>query len=375
MAETPTQDARPFAWASRLAPRLVFPVVAFVVWRLAIHFLAWLSWTLDDRLRNGQWIERTPELRAAGPAFDALYRWDAGWYWAIARSPYTDPHHANFFPAFPLEARALGTLFTLDLQLALLLAATINALIACVALYLLVERIAGRDAARWSLVAWLAYPFSFFQATAYPESLTVAAGAAALALEVSGHRVWSLIGAGLSAFTRHTSAYGALAQALYRFSRGKWWSRPLPLVAWGLGLSVFCAFLWKTYGDPLMFLTVRNLYWADGFKPIWELTIAGSPMMIPGAVFCVALTVIGLIGLASHPSTRFLLLPTVLWLGVLLINGATGLGRHSSSVWPAFVGIGVLCANRPTWAAVFLALTAPFGGLMLFLHAHQWHVF
>ena len=339
-----------------------------------VHLLAWLSWTLDQQLRNAQWVERSVALRA-NAGFDALYRWDSGWYHAVMKAPYTEPQHANFFPAFPLEARALSSLFTLDSQLSLLLASSINALVACIALYLAAEKLIGKEGARWTLIAWLAYPYSFFQATAYSESITVAAGAVALALEVSGKRWLALIGIAFAALTRHTSMYGAIAQSLFRWKRGKWWMQPLPLIAWGLGLSVFCAFLWKTYGDPLMFMTVRKIYWPDGFKPITSLSVAGDPAQMPGAVLSVILCVISTLGLLAHPSTRFLVVPALFWFGVLFVTGASGLGRHAASVWPAFIGLGVLCAKRPALGGMLIAMLAPLGGVMLFLYAHQWHIY
>lgn len=355
---------------NRVLRHLAFPVSAFVVWRAVVHLIAKLGWTLDANLRNGQGIVRSEALRA-NPGLDALFRWDAGWYTAVATSPYSDPLHANFFPAFPFEARALAALFSADLQVTMVLAASFNALIAVIALHFLCERLIGRDGARWATIAWLAYPFSFFQATAYPESLTVAAGASALALEIAGRRWLTLPVVALSALTRHTSIYGVLAQTLWRWTRARWLERPLPLIAWGIGLACFCAVLWSRYGDPLYFITVRS-QWVDGFASIVETT--KHPVLMPGAIFAVLLA-LGSLGLLASHSTRFLFLPTLLWFALLFVNGGTGLGRHSSSVWPAFIGLGVLFARRPTWAGLIIGCTAPVGGLMLFLHSHQWHVF
>lgn len=345
-----------------------------MLFRVIVHYLAHLGWILDSNLRNGAWIERSPALRAI-PGFDALFRWDAGYYMTIARGGYTDPRHANFFPLFPWEVRGVATLFSMDFHVATVVTATLNAFVAVIAIYLLAEKLMGRDGARWSVVAFLAYPFAFFQVTAYPESLTVAGAATALAFEVHARGKSSLLVQVFSALTRHTSAYGALAHTLYRFQqRAPWRLRLLPLVFWGLGLSAFCAFLYSRYGDPLMFISVRKIYWGDGFLPVWALKSDVSPMMIPGVVFAL-LPLAGTVLLWRNPALRFLVIPTVLWLAVLAYNGGTGLGRHVSSVWPGFLGLGWYFSTRPTLGVAVLALCAPFGGLMLFLHSHQWHVF
>lgn len=368
----PTDAARP-AWRDRL-DSLAFPVVAFALFRLSVHFIATLGWVLDSQLRHAPWIERSAALQQV-KGFDALFRWDAGWYLTLARDGYSDPRHANFFPAFPLEVRALAQLFSADFHVTAVLTATLNAFIAVLALYLAAEKLLGREGARWTVIAFLAYPFAFFQATAYPESLTVAAGATALALEVHARGRWALLASAASALTRHTSAWSALTLVLRRWQqRERWATRLLPLVAWGLGLSVFCAFLWQKYGNPLMFIAVRKVYWGDAFRAVWELKLDESPMMFPALVFAL-LPLAGTVFLWRTPALRFLAIPTALWLVMLVFNGGTGFGRHTASTWPAFLGLGAWLSARPSIGVLILGLCAPFGGLMLFLHSHQWHVF
>ncbi|MEQ1730538.1 MAG: hypothetical protein ABL982_19390 [Vicinamibacterales bacterium] len=363
----------PMTWRDRLAS-LVFPVTAFALFRFIVHYMAHLGWTLDSTFRHAEWVDRSETLKLH-PGFDALFRWDASYYVTMARTGYTEPRHANFFPAFPLEVRGLANLLSMDFHVASVVTASLNALVAVIAIYLLAEKLMGRDGARWTTIAFLAYPFAFFQVTAYPESLTVAAGATAVALEVYSRRKGSLLAIAISSLTRHTSVYGALAQTLYRWkNKDPWRTRLLPLVAWGVGLSIFCGFLYWRYGDPLMFITVRKIYWGDAFVPVWELSLKVNPMMIPGAMFAL-LPIAGTVMLWRTPALRFLAVPAAMWLALLLVTGGSGLGRHISSVWPAFLGLGFFFSTRPTIGALVLGLCAPFGGLMLFLHSHQWHVF
>jgi hypothetical protein len=55
-------------------------------------------------------------------------------------------------------------------------------------------------------------------------------------------------------------------------------------------------------------------------------------------------------------------------------GAATGLGRYTASVWPAFLPLGVWLAKRPALQMPVITCFAMMQGLLFFLFSHQWRV-
>ena len=54
---------------------------------------------------------------------------------------------------------------------------------------------------------------------------------------------------------------------------------------------------------------------------------------------------------------------------------ATGLGRYTASVWPAFLPLGIYVANRPALQIPLIIAFSLFQGLYFFMFSHQFRVF
>lgn len=105
--------------------------------------------------------------------FASWNQWDTKWYIAIATSGYTDTTQTAFFPLFPLLIH-IGTLFVgqQNAFLAGVLVANLSALVAFIGLGLLAaDEFRTLDVSLGAMLAMAAYPFAFFLAAAYTESL------------------------------------------------------------------------------------------------------------------------------------------------------------------------------------------------------------
>ncbi len=352
--------------------RLRFPGLAFLGFRTVMSAIAWFVLQMDNTLQSGLGLVRSPALQRFG-FFDAFFRWDGGWFARIATEGYVLVETANFFPLFSMQGKVLMLLFAIPADLALVLVASINGLMATCALYLLACELFGEDVGRWTVAAYLCWPFGFFQIAAYPESLTVLLGASACFLAVKGHVKSMMLVCALAALARHTSCYAVFGAALLLLQRRRWFASALALGSWCVGLGAFAWFQAVTFQDPLKFLHVRAL-WADGFVPLWSMHLRANPTFLPGAIFAVVSLLLSVWSFRERPKWP-LGLATLIWLGVLMSTGGTGLGRHVSSVWPTFIAAGLILAPRPTLATALVAGSAACGSIMFTFYVHQWLIF
>ena len=91
----------------------------------------------------------------------------------LANHGYVHEGYTNFFPLYPLLVRVLHEVTGLHIDLGLILVPNLAALGGLLVLYRLVAFIEDESAAKWTLMLFISFPFAFFQAMAYPESLMV----------------------------------------------------------------------------------------------------------------------------------------------------------------------------------------------------------
>jgi Gpi18-like mannosyltransferase len=97
--------------------------------------------------------------------------------------------YTNFFPRYPLLARALHEVTGLHIDLCLILVPNLAALGGLLVLYRLVMFLEDELAAKWTLMLFISFPFAFFQAMGYPESLMVLFTALAVYLALRGSHI------------------------------------------------------------------------------------------------------------------------------------------------------------------------------------------
>jgi hypothetical protein len=196
-----------------------------------------------------------------------ILRWrqfDAVDYTGIALQGYTNLYRSAFFPLYPISTAAVNFLFFGQQPvLAGMIVGNIGALVGCVGLAFLAVRESSRhDIARWTLLAFLAYPLAFFLAAPYSEGLFLASFA--WCLWATRERIWWLaallaLTATLTRITGVVLVVPMLVEFLRVHDYGKrlrWRDVPsgaLLLISAPLGIGLFMLYLWKTIGDPLGF--------------------------------------------------------------------------------------------------------------------------
>jgi hypothetical protein len=361
---------------------VLYPLLLFVMTRVALLLFAQLALTLMPEL----WWRSGGENRfMAWPTLDGFCRWDCGHFERLARLGYRRPEDANFFPLLPWLARGLSILTTMPVPVALIIVPNLASLGALVVIYRIFADLQGAAAARWGVTLFAAYPFAFFQATGYPESLMIFTSALSIWLALRGNHIWAGVALGIGVLGRHLTLFaGAALLAAQIRQRGLHprrfllsWSILGLLMPWAI-LGGYLLFQYVRLGDPLAFWHARANWGDRAWWGIWHLVQsserdADTKAMWSYVPFIIAPTV-GAIALATKRewielAAFGLILMTVLW-----SVGMWGIGRYSASCWPAFLPLGVWLARRPLVQAPAIALLAIFQGLFFYLFIHQFPI-
>jgi hypothetical protein len=203
--------------------------------------------------------------------WDMIPRWrefDAIDYTNIALYGYNGLYRSAFFPLYPSYIALVNFLF-LGRQpvLAALIVNNASALIGSIGLaFLAVRESKQYEVARWTLLAFFAYPLAFFLAAPYSEGLFLASFA--WCLWATRERIWWL--AALLSFTASLTRLTGIVLVipmLIEFLRSMEWGKRinfrdvqtrvisgvLLVIAVPLGIGLFMLYLGKTIGDPLGF--------------------------------------------------------------------------------------------------------------------------
>ncbi len=312
-------------------------------------------------------------------------QWDSGWYLDISRLGYHTPQAAAFFPLYPALIWLLAHLGGEQGRLAVaLVISNLGALAGLVAMAKLAERElggSGRPAAALRMA--LAYPFAFFLAAAYTEGLFLAFAAGALLWAREGRWARAAAAAFFAALTRNTGLILVLPLA-WEFGRQAGWGKalgePKTLLGWlgvvaaaPLGLAAYVLYLWRRFGDPLLYVHAEHQYWHRELWGIW--TTFGEaarrlvenhggllPVDLALVLFFLAVT---LAVLREAPFAFTLYMLGVLYTAVALPQPAQhdlipSAGRYLTMSVPAFLTLGRWTASRPS---LDLLLTG--GGFLL----------
>lgn len=340
-------------------------------------------------------------------------RWDASWYMDVATQGYryhsgdpTAQQNIVFFPAFPIALRLVGRLFGGSVAAHLYGGTALNIVLfffALVYVYRLARELIGRDdeaAAAALLLA--AYPFALYFSAIYTESLYLLAAVAVFYHARRGEFVKTALWGLLVGLTRPNGCFLSIPLVLVTAAPWlpRWLHAPLgrarrgtdatrasaerpPLgrlvaavaaaSAPGIGVLLYCAFIWNLTGDPIA--------WAEGHSAWGRSYVGLGPLLstwyryfhesgayvvtrvLPydtlnalGALFVLAWAV---------PVWRRLGLPYVI---IILVNilpplaagGFLSAGRLSAVMFPVFVCLAsvVPARHRSAWVASFMAVQA-----------------
>jgi Gpi18-like mannosyltransferase len=360
----------------------IYPTVLFFCVRVALMGVSQLGMTVVTKL---YWDLIPRDFLQQYPALDGLCRWDCFRFEEIARRGYFERVAVNFFPLYPLTARVLHDLTGLEMHLALLLISNIASFGSYLLIYHLFIMLANEDAARWGLALFAAYPFAFFQATGYPESLMIFTSSLAILLALKGHHVWAGTVLGFGVLARHLTMFAGaallIAQVRQRGLRPRAFLLSfsiLGLIIPWLFLAVYSMFQYYTFGDPFTFWRVRSEWGSLAWwgiitlirPPEWNEHV---PIMYSYVPFALLVTV-GALALLTRKQWYELASFTLLLLVMLWFTGVWGLGRYSASCWPAFLPLGVWLSKRPLWQSPAIAFLAIFQGLFFFVFSHGYPI-
>lgn len=327
---------------------------------------------------------------AARKPFDRIITaWDGRWYEKIALGGYpTSVPHGNyalgtgrraqsevaFFPLYPMLVRLIDPIVPGSAAIAGVVASFLCGTAATVLVWMVAERVAGRDAANRASVLFAFFPGAFVMSLVYAEALMVAAAAATMLALMD--RRWLLAGtlAALATATRPNASAVAMAcgwAALVAVWRQREWRALLaPLIA-PAGMLSFFAWLWWHTGEPLIWFRVEQQGWGeevdfghDNLMTAWAFIRA--PLADPNRL------VLGLSLLFCFGAVYLLLkarLP-----GILNVYALTSLGLVLTShinARPRFLFIAFpLVIALAKWAkrpAVFAVLAGSFAAMMTML--------
>lgn len=187
---------------------MLFPLVVFVATRLALLAFSYLGLHLIPAL-----YDQHGQRALFGPyaAFEGLCRWDCYWFFSIAERGYWEARATNFFPLYPALVRTLHLMTGIPLPFALLIVSNLASFAALLVVYRIFTMLVSEAAARWSVALLVAYPFAFFQAVGYPESLMMLYSALAILFALRGQHVWAGVLLGFGVLARHVTLLAGAA--------------------------------------------------------------------------------------------------------------------------------------------------------------------
>ncbi len=354
------------------------PLATFAFSRAAILALTGWSLVIDPRLHR-------PGGPFSLPALEGLCWWDCGWFYRIAMDGYARPDYSNFFPLFPLLGRVAHELTGLPIPIALVLIANVFGLVGLAVIYRLFSELEGEAVARTGIALLAAWPFSFFQATGYPESLMLASTAVAIWYSYRSRHFAAGTALGIGILARHLTVVAGLSllaaqlkERGWRPRRFLWHPHFLALLVPFAIASTYFVYLSVHFGDPLTWWRARSSGWGDAaWFGVVTFFRAGPMSFEPQIGIYVFLSLIP--GIASF----FLLRKPSWWIlgafGVGLMValwsiGLMGLGRYTQACWPAFLPLAVALEKRPSLRMPVVLAFALVQGMFLYLFTHSYPI-
>ena len=368
--------------------RTIFGIWA--CWSLLVVVLASAAMALPATTSN-PWI-----AYADAPP---LARWDAVWYRSIAVRGYQyDPgvpqNNVGFYPLYALAAGAVSRL----LHTPLLPTGIVLSLLCLGAALLLAGDLfaewGGGGVAPLGVAALLAYPTAFFLAAFYSESLFLLCAAASL--WGARRRRWFVAGLGVfgACLTRFNGFLLIPALAWYavearREGKAPSIGGPVAAIALGVvGAAAYPIYLWRWWGDPLLYVHSKTRGWAQKPGPVWVLARdvyrlvlghlrepgPGGKLMLfveVGSVLLFAALIVAVFraGLVAEGIWVGSTLLMLLWSGTL-----DGVHRYVLVLFPCFFPLARGLRKHPVLAFAYGFLGVGVGMAFLYRFVHWIHV-
>ena len=344
----------------------------FVLWQAAIIIVTMAAQYSSLPLRE-TFLGSGTQAYVEKPWAYSRENFDGMHYPYIASRGYGYSQQA-FFPLYPALMRRLMTLPILNN------AVTAGVLISVVAflagLYLFIKLILldySSSVAKWTILALLFFPASFFFTSVYTEGLFFFLTIAAFYSARTRHWLLAGIFGALASYTRFIGIFLFPALLIEWWQQGRRFKHFLPLLLIPLGLIIYMNYLNKTTGDPLAFFHVQvNFAQLRSEKLIllyqvfWRylkmlLTVNRSDPLyltivlefVTGVVFLVTTVYSFIKHRLSYAVFNFLtyIIPT-------LTGTFTSLPRYVLLCFPSFLLIGELLSRSPLARKIILGIFA-----------------
>jgi hypothetical protein len=309
--------------------------VAMLV-RAALYFVAWFSvktlppeWSADNMF-IGSWTQ-----------------WDAGYYIAIADLGYEHmvERGVAFFPLYPMLMKIIATIFLVSAASSGMIISLTSFLISVPLFAILARELLGEDRARTASLLVILNPFAVFYTSVYTESLFLLLCVSALLLARREKWWLAAIVVALATATRVTGL--ALIPAVLWVAWRRTRSFPLLMgicVIAPLGVFAYMGYLWRSFGNPLKFLSVQREWGGAGDR--WGLVtdvILNRPGDVISGEHIHMLALINLVmfvaSIALLPVMARKLPPGItIFTALVILQGATSLQSLGRYLLPA-VGV------------------------------------
>ena len=331
--------------------------------------------------------------------YSAWHHYDAKHYRNLAEFGYRDYMENSqhlflvFFPLYPWLVRLLAQLIP-NYDLCGHLLSSMCFVGACYMLARLTTEEFGRRVSVPALALFAAYPFMYFSAAYYTESLFLFLSLATFYC-IRRHRYLfaGILGA-LAALTRMQGIllaavalveYGCTSHPLQKWRARDWrglrrdcWSKLLCIGIMAAGVIVY---LWLNYaveGNPFQFTIYQREHWYQGFailpeclRTIWNYLLStltvrnGYAIWGPEAILFIVCLAAAIYGVRRFPPAWM----TYFLLAVLLnysLSWPLSIGRYMLSAFPLPVTFAVACRKRPTLGNLIVLFCALIQGVFLF---------
>ncbi len=390
--------------------------VLLLVWRHSVHrrpdILTWYRLLLTAAVRTSEWRASWPVFVATRAGVLAVgvfavatigypsgdpqvrvsdnelvnlpMRWDAGWYYGIARLGYrwhpleTGQQNIAFFPAYPILVRVLARVLggdTPTYAVAGLLVSHVAFLWSLVLIYQLARSMLDPTAAAAAVVLTASYPFAVYHGAMYTESLFLLASVGAF-LECRRERWARAAGWGLLAGLTRPNGFllmVPLAVEVWRRHRtraalpGRW--AAAATLAPVAGVAIFSLFIGSLTGNPLQW-SVQQEAWGRTFEGAAPLVTAADAVseagltqflasrpydVLNGAAVVLVVALVIPVWRRLGPALAVLLLVNLL--PPLVMGGTMSMGRLTCTMFPVFLWLAAAAPRQmPALAAGFAVL-------------------
>ncbi|HEV3191645.1 MAG TPA: hypothetical protein VGY54_14145, partial [Polyangiaceae bacterium] len=143
-------------------------------------------------------------------------------------------------------------------------------------------------------------------------------------------------------------------------------------------LAAWAWYLRRVAGDPLAFWHARetifgpSCFWS--LREIFKNVPYNSRPELYFYPFFALLPLVGTVALFTKKKAIPLAVAAAGILAAAYYGGGMGLGRYSSSCWPAFLPLGVMLSRRPLLQGPVIGFLMLLQGLFFWLFSHQWAV-